>query len=601
MDFNYKKLDNAKLFNQMSSKDFLNLEKIQNYIPLYTKFFSLNERNYDKISLNNINSLTEIIKMNDDNNCLAYVTNNINNKSNKKKVFFKYGPLLDPSKYLIGKYNIEKSNLLELPTFNEITCHSKTNDPNNSAYVDGFFSYLSGSLLHTNKFLNALEFYGSYLAKKNNFQYNIADDLEYLNESPFFHDNRGKIFDLDNIYANELLNFNTRGNKNRLCLNNDEDYKNDLSNNIIQLCDIKDLTEFDNIFTNGNNSTDINDNIDLVFDYDISVNKIDNESSECSSRSSVTDNEDEDNENEDIEDEDNENEDNEDEDNENEDIEDEDNENEDNEDEEENSDSYSTASEDIIMATIKQFPVQIIAIEKCENTLDDLIVSMEDNINDEEIGAIMAQVILTLYTYNKAFGFTHNDLHTNNIMYVNTDKQFLYYKCENKYFKIPTYGKIFKIIDFGRAIYKFRGNIICSDSFHPKGDAATQYNFEPYFNPDKPRLEPNFSFDLCRLGCSLYDFIIDDVEEDEDKKNTAAKRMIINWCMDDKGRNVLYKQNGEERYPDFKLYKMITRTVHNHTPQSIINGEYFNRFIISKKKINKKINIINIDDIISYQ
>ena len=31
--------------------------------------------------------------------------------------------------------------------------------------------------------------------------------------------------------------------------------------------------------------------------------------------------------------------------------------------------------------------------------------------------------------------------------------------------------------------------------------------FEPYYNEKKSIVEPNFSFDLCRLGCSIYDFI----------------------------------------------------------------------------------------------
>ena len=70
-------------------------------------------------------------------------------------------------------------------------------------------------------------------------------------------------------------------------------------------------------------------------------------------------------------------------------------------------------------------------------------------------------------------------------MYQKTEKQYLYYKYDDKHYKVPTYGKIYKIIDFGRAIYKFKGNIICSDSFHPKGDAATQYNFGPVYNNKK--------------------------------------------------------------------------------------------------------------------
>jgi hypothetical protein len=38
--------------------------------------------------------------------------------------------------------------------------------------------------------------------------------------------------------------------------------------------------------------------------------------------------------------------------------------------------------------------------------------------------------------------------------------------------------------------------------------------------------------------------------------------------LDDKGKNILYTSDGEERYPNFKLYKMIARTVHNHTPEN---------------------------------
>ena len=98
-----------------------------------------------------------------------------------------------------------------------------------------------------------------------------------------------------------------------------------------------------------------------------------------------------------------------------------------------------------------------------------------------------------------------------NIMFKKIDEEFKYFRYQDIYFRVPTFGKIYKIIDFGRAIYEFKGKTICSDSYHPKGDAATQYNFEPYFNEKKSRLEPNFSFDLCRLGCSLFDhFFIDE-------------------------------------------------------------------------------------------
>jgi len=67
--------------------------------------------------------------------------------------------------------------------------------------------------------------------------------------------------------------------------------------------------------------------------------------------------------------------------------------------------------------------------------------------------------------------------------------------------------------------------------------------------------------------------------------------------LDDNGINVLYKNNGAERYPDFKLYKMIARCVHNHTPQAQLERNEFKSYIIQKKKLPANESVINIDAI----
>jgi hypothetical protein len=56
--------------------------------------------------------------------------------------------------------------------------------------------------------------------------------------------------------------------------------------------------------------------------------------------------------------------------------------------------------------------------------------------------------------------------------------------------------------------------------------------------------------------------------------------LIISWLYDDNGVNVLYKRNGDERYPDFKLYKMIARIVHNHTPEKQFDHACFKKYNI---------------------
>ena len=139
---------------------------------------------------------------------------------------------------------------------------------------------------------------------------------------------------------------------------------------------------------------------------------------------------------------------------------------------------------------------------------------------------------------------------------------------------------------------------MCSDSFHPKGDAGSQYNCEPYLNEKKPRLDPNYSFDLCRLACCLFDNFIEDIEDVEQvvKKNKVA-HLIYTWLIDDKKRNILYKTNGEERYPEFKLYKMIARTIHGAIPSKQLGHALFKNYIVVKKTINRNHKIINIDKI----
>jgi len=182
-------------------------------------------------------------------------------------------------------------------------------------------------------------------------------------------------------------------------------------------------------------------------------------------------------------------------------------------------------------------------------------------------------------------------------MYKSTSKKFIYYCYNKKYYKVPTFGRIFKIIDFGRSIYKYCGKIFCSDSFQNGGDASTQYNTEPYFNDKKPRLEPNYSFDLCRLACSIFDYLVEEMDEIKNLEQCEPiVRLIVEWCLDDSGINILYKNNGAERYPDFKLYKMIARLVHNHTPQMQLERPEFSAFLSSKPPEDKKL-LINIDDL----
>ena len=594
---NYQKRKNVNLFNKFQTNKNINLSNVQNYIPIYDKFFLLNNTNWNSINLNNQWSIFDIKETKNkdyDNehifNCKLKNISDVNGEDidNTQQVFIKMAPLLDPFKYLVGKYNYNDPNLFNLPSFDKSTkVHPKISDPNNSSFIDGFFSFLTSKVLYEHKFIHGLDYYGSFLAIKNNYKINIIDDLDYLIQSEFFIKHKGVLFNVED-YSHLVCNDEI---KQLQPLNISTSLKSNLS--IASLDD----NIFENIFENEQllSLNDIkNVGVDLIDITNSSCFDVTNQhkseslksGSTCSSRTSHT----QDDETEDFEE-----------------LEDFIKDTKYDDDDEvldsdlgsvSDSDS-STIEEETIFLTIPKFPVQVICMENCENTFDDLIIN--NTLSNDELFSALMQIIMMLITYQKMFAFTHNDLHTNNIMYIPTNKKFIYYTYNKKSYKVPTFGKIYKLIDFGRAIYKFNGKIFCSDSFQIGGDAATQYNTEPYFNDKKPRLEPNFSFDLCRLACSIFDYVVDDFTMIKNIDDCSPfVKLIIEWCIDDNGMNILYKNNGDERYPDFKLYKMITRCVHNHTPQSQLERNEFSKYLVSFKNISKNETIINIDEFPSY-
>jgi hypothetical protein len=608
VDINYQKRKNTELFKSLEEPNSLFLSKTQNYIPVYGRFFTLNDTNYNNVNLNHKWYISSVNKSVEDNkNVYNCRIKNINNttKNKDKNVFFKMAPLLDPFKYLIGKYNTSDSTLLNLPDIisEENICHPKILDLNNSAYVDGLFVFLNSFLLHQHNFYHSVDYYGSFLAIKNNFILNVFDDIDYLNNSDYFNKNKNVLFTIDDY--EHLFQFKNEVTKLKpIVIQHNSTAKSNISINSFNNDIFENIFEENNVTKLDDNDTELIDMelVDITITNNItketlgeltneSQNNVTlNSSSTCSSRTSYTiEGEVDDDVEEEVEDE-----------SENcENCENCENKEslDENSDEDNNWEDESSDEEERIDVSIPKFPVQVICMEYCENTFDDLILSNELT-NDEWYSAFM-QIIMTLITYQKAFSFTHNDLHSNNVMYNTTDKKYIYYCYKKQYYKVPTFGRIFKIIDFGRSIYKFNGKLFCSDSFQTGNDAATQYNTEPYFNDKKPRLEPNFSFDLCRLACSIYDYVIEDMEDIKNLESCdPIKRLVFEWCLDDKGINMLYKNNGVDRYPDFKLYKMIARCVHKHTPQSQLDRPEFKSFSNFKGEVPG--DVIDIDKIPSY-
>lgn len=512
-------------------------------------------------------------------------------------IFFKYGPILDPCHYMMGKYKYDKNitTIVNSDNDDSIEYHEKVKSIHNASYVDNFTCALINLLYEKYNFKHGVRYFGSIVGVQNKFRMNIADDIEFIQEHDFFQQNIGNLFHT-NIFSKGLLqNEATR---------NTLKHKKSLSfSDEIQIDDFDDMSlspiNINHTLVSSQNCieiphqepelielsidnlkehTYIHNNCDNSNNHIVSIDSNDNSSddSEISHTDSMESQQNDDidvcndelqidlnssNGSSDF------------------------------------ADYESSIDEEPLYAYIDNFPVIMIGLSKCEDTFDTLLNDDKDLDTHHYLSALF-QIIMIILTLQKAFNFTHNDLHTNNIMYETTTITHIYYIFNNVQYKVPTYGRIFKLIDFGRSIVTYNNTIYCSDSFKQDGDANTQYNFGPFYDQTKKCINPNYSFDLCRLGCSIYDFIIDD-EENIDNFDDFQK-LIYEWCCDDSGKNILYKKNGDERYPNFKLYKMIARIVHNHTPEKQLEREIFKKYQTQDTPDITIDCVINIDNIPSF-
>jgi hypothetical protein len=211
-------------------------------------------------------------------------------------------------------------------------------------------------------------------------------------------------------------------------------------------------------------------------------------------------------------------------------------------------------------ATFHDVPVVTTVMEKCEGTFYDLIKE-----NPQHQVAWIAQVVMALAYAQRNYGFTHNDLHGNNVMYVRTSEEYLYYKHAGVCYRVPTHGYIMKIIDFDRAVFSLRlagmkePRQFVSSQFQKDDEAAGQYNMEPFFDKEHPHIPPNPSFDLCRFATSVYWDVF--ACKPTDANNHPLFDIFKQWMTQSDGSSVMFRKKGDnhDRYHGFHLYKAIAR------------------------------------------
>ena len=247
-------------------------------------------------------------------------------------------------------------------------------------------------------------------------------------------------------------------------------------------------------------------------------------------------------------------------------------------------DSNESSTNNDYIISLKDIPSQFFIIEKHQGTLDDFL-SPIDTINEHLLLSCIFQITFALIYLQKTYHFTHNDLHINNIMYQKTERTYLYYKYNNIYYQVPTFGYIFKIIDFGRSIFTFHKKLFFNDTFEKHGEAEGQYSL-PFnylgFQKENETINQNFHFDLCRLAITILDTCNYDPNI-----NYREKQQFIDFL-----HNMTLTKNGQcflNVEDDFNLYIAISKYACNSLPKDIITNIIFEKYRIKKSKFPKKL------------
>ena len=461
-------------------------------------------------------------------------------------VFVKRIHLLDPISAMEGEYVWPDDGALPAPSDLWKGALAKVNDPMNEAYVDAVFAIIASKLVETGTSPHWCRCYGTYTARAEKYLYNITDEYDSLRVKPWWRRNqRAGLFalfkDMDGTAVEtQQSHFLTDG-LTDICADDFEELEGMDVGSAAKKVEEKEKdseSEDEPLTLEGETVQLTSPRVRL----------------ERMAAGSSDDDDDDD---------------------------------------EEEIEQF---------AEFKNFPVQVTLLEHADGTMDELLDDENDGGDTDEMtkearwGAWLFQVIAALTEAQYMFGFVHNDLHTNNVMWSNCDKSHIYYKVHKGtsewLMRVPTYGKLMKIIDFGRASFHLPdpAGFFISDAFYPGNDAATQYNCEPFYDPTEgKKVEPNPSFDLCRLAVSLLESLYPDrpaaVSPVRIMTKEGAKiysetvspvyNMLWEWLQDDANKNVLRSPNGEERYPDFDLYRALAAEVHRAVPSRQLERPLF--------------------------
>jgi hypothetical protein len=427
-------------------------------------------------------------------------------KYDQHEVHCKTTMILSPFKWMQGEYGSHIGLPCTVEQSSEMT--SKVQVPHNAAYVGSLIS----SLFSQSKCPHFPKVYGVFSGLSKSHTIDISDDYSDLCDRSWFSSNIGKTFDLKLAdHIRDSIEFqHTRTSRPSMGLGENITLEGveELETTHIE----SDIAEIQKLVEDDKEEDDESDSSSVSTSYIYKVNSCDCED----------------------------------------------------EDEDGSVDDDNESEEPFAWASFTNVPVQVTVMEKCEGTLYKLLT---ENPDTNKHLAWISQVMFALAFAQRNFGFTHNDLHSNNVMYVKTSDEYIYYISNNVYYRVPTYGYLIKIIDFERGVVSVKisgmkdSKVLMSDHFSVDEEAGGQYNCEPFYNSKFPLMKPNASFDLVRLATSVFWDLFPEGPSHEEYKSNKLFSFFTRWLTIEDGSSIMFgkKDPRHDRYHGFHLYKAIAR------------------------------------------
>lgn len=154
---------------------------------------------------------------------------------------------------------------------------------------------------------------------------------------------------------------------------------------------------------------------------------------------------------------------------------------------------------------VNNCPVQLLFTEMIgEETLGDLID--REKFQPNRWRAYCFQVIAALSIVQSRYKMHHNDLHVNNLICQKTKKTHLFYRdSTGTLFKVPTYGRIIKMVDWGRGILQYGNKTINNQCFEPDGDVFGQFLPPTSIVTKRRTVRANNSIDMIMFAYTMLE------------------------------------------------------------------------------------------------